>query len=76
MIFVNLYLGPNHIKQWENPARLWMSLFCRVQETEGQKNRFQSLFVSKNQDSCDCLTFFADKKNGEEMYDKKLIPNR
>ena len=41
MIFPNSYLGHTHIKQWESPAKLWMSLLCRVQETEGQKNRFQ-----------------------------------
>ena len=58
MIFANLYLGQVHIKQWESPAKLWMSLFCRVQETEGQKNRFQSRNIFMFQTTEKRCTYF------------------
>ena len=58
MTFANSYLGQVHIKQWESPAKLWMSLFCRVQETEGQKNRFQSRNIFMFQTSEKTLYIF------------------
>ena len=47
-----------HINQWESPAKLWMSLFCRVRETEGQKNRFQSRNIFMFQTSEKTLYIF------------------
>ena len=65
MIFANSHLGQTHIKRWESPAKLWMSLFCRVQENEGQKNRFQSRNTFMFQTS--------EKKNAVHIFRKAMI---